>query len=73
LNESAQFYLTAPENRRLERAADGKLLVFEIGNPGWAHATYPADLFSYKPANMCKTFAAFRDLLFKAMSALPDS
>lgn len=52
--------------------ADGKLLVFEIDNRGWVHATDPVDLFPYKQACMNKTFGAFRAMLLKAMDASGD-
>lgn len=52
--------------------ADGKLLVFEIDNRGWVHATDPIDIFPYKQACMSKTFDAFRAMLLKAMDASGD-
>lgn len=48
---------------------DGNLLVFEIDNRGWVHATDPIDLFPYKQEHMSKVFSAFRAMLFKAMNA----
>lgn len=46
---------------------DGDLLVFEIDNVGWVHATDPVDIFPYKEAQMNKVFAAFRAMLIKSM------
>ncbi|MDX8379806.1 MAG: RimK family alpha-L-glutamate ligase [Gallionella sp.] len=48
---------------------EGELLVFEADNRGWVHATDSIDVFLYKQAPMHRVFDAFRDLLFKAMSA----
>jgi glutathione synthase/RimK-type ligase-like ATP-grasp enzyme len=45
---------------------DGALLVFEIDSGAVVHAMDPADIFPYKPPQMSKVFAAFRDLLVKA-------
>jgi len=47
--------------------SEGSLLVFEIDNVGWVHATDPVDIFPYKQAQMSKVFAAFRAMLIKAM------
>lgn len=44
---------------------DGSLLVFEIDNVGWVHATDPVVTFPYKQAQMDKVFAAFRAMLIK--------
>lgn len=46
--------------------ADGNLLVFEIDNRGWVHATDPGDSFVYKQPYMRKAFAAFRAMLIEA-------
>ena len=34
--------------------SDGSLLIFEIDNVGWVHATDPADIFPYKQVQMNK-------------------
>lgn len=49
--------------------ADRNLLVFEIDNRGWVHATDPVDLYAYKQPYMRKAFAAFRAMLIRAMDA----
>lgn len=48
---------------------DGSLLVFEIDNVGWVHATDPVEIFPYKQAQMSKVFAAFRAMLNKTKKA----
>jgi hypothetical protein len=45
----------------------GELLIFEIDNRGWIHATDDSNAFGYKQAIMNKAFAAFRTMLVKAM------
>jgi hypothetical protein len=45
--------------------SDGSLLVFEIDNVGWVHATDSVEIFPYKQAQMSKVFAAFRAMLIK--------
>ncbi len=45
---------------------DGKLLVFEVDNRGWVHATDPLEIFPYKQPAMRKVFAAFRAMLVDA-------
>ncbi|BBP00638.1 ATP-grasp domain-containing protein [Sulfuriferula nivalis] len=47
----------------------GELLIFEIDNRGWIHATDDINVFGYKQAVMNKAFAAFRAMLVKAMHA----
>jgi hypothetical protein len=47
----------------------GELLIFEIDNRGWVHATEDIVQFGYKQAIMNKAFTAFRAMLAKAMSA----
>lgn len=42
---------------------DGKLLLFEVDNRGWIHATDPLDLFAYKQLAMQNLFDAFRAML----------
>jgi glutathione synthase/RimK-type ligase-like ATP-grasp enzyme len=44
----------------------GELLVFEIDSGAVVHAMDPVELFPYKPPQMRKIFAAFRELLIKA-------
>ncbi len=46
---------------------DGKLLVFELDSGAVVHSMDPVDLFPYKRPQMHKVFAAFRDLLSRAM------
>jgi hypothetical protein len=46
---------------------DGKLLVFELDTGAVVHSMDPVDLFPYKRPQMQKVFAAFRDLLGRAM------
>ena len=41
------------------------LLVFEIDNVGWVHATDPVDIFPYKQIQMNKVFSAFQAMLIK--------
>lgn len=48
--------------------ADGELLLFEVDNRAWVHATDPVDVFPYKQAAMGKVFGAFRALLLKSMN-----
>jgi hypothetical protein len=43
--------------------ADGRLLLFEADVAAIVHAMDPPELFPYKPAQMRRVFAAFRDLL----------
>lgn len=43
----------------------GALLVFEIDNRGWVHATDHGDIFQYKQNHMKNLFAAFRAMLVK--------
>jgi glutathione synthase/RimK-type ligase-like ATP-grasp enzyme len=50
----------------------GELLIFEIDNRGWVHATDPIDIYQYKQMIMKKVFAAFRAMLLKAMNS-PDN
>lgn len=50
--------------------AQGELIVFEAGNAMVVHAIDPVDLFPYKPPQMQRVFAAFRNLLLHA--ALPS-
>jgi glutathione synthase/RimK-type ligase-like ATP-grasp enzyme len=50
----------------------GELLVFEIDNRGWIHATDPVDIYEYKQIVMKKSFTAFRAMLLKAMNS-PDN
>lgn len=47
---------------------DGNLLVFEIDNTSWVHATDPVEIFPYKQAQMAKVFSAFRAMLIKTMT-----
>jgi glutathione synthase/RimK-type ligase-like ATP-grasp enzyme len=51
--------------------ATGELLVFEIDSGAVVHAMDPEDVFPYKPPQMRKIFAAFRELLLKAMRRGP--
>lgn len=46
---------------------DGALLVFEIDSGAVVHAMDPVDIFPYKQPQMIKVFAAFRELLVKAV------
>lgn len=48
---------------------DGKLLIFEVDSDMIVHAMDPVDMFPYKQEPMKKLFAAFRDMLLKAMAA----
>ncbi|MFZ6770683.1 ATP-grasp domain-containing protein [Undibacterium sp. Di26W] len=50
---------------------DGKLLIFEVDSDMIVHAMDPIDMFPYKQAPMKKLFAAFRNMLLKAMAAAP--
>jgi hypothetical protein len=43
--------------------ADGRLLLFEADVAAIVHAMDPPELFPYKPAQMRRVLAAFRDLL----------
>jgi hypothetical protein len=45
--------------------SNGDLLVFEIDNVGWVHATDPVDIFPYKQIQMNRVFAAFQAMLIK--------
>lgn len=47
--------------------ADGQLLIFEIDTSMIVHALDPIDLYPYKQPQMGKVFAAFRDMLAKAL------
>jgi hypothetical protein len=49
----------------------GELLVFEIDNRGWIHATDPVDIYEYKQIVMNRPFTAFRAMLLKATNS-PD-
>lgn len=44
----------------------GELLVFEVDSGAVVHAMDPVEVFPYKPPQMRKIFAAFRELLIKA-------
>ena len=46
---------------------DGKLLIFELDTGAVLHSMDPVDLFPYKPPQMQKVFAAFRELLSRAV------
>jgi len=46
--------------------ADGRLLVFEVGNGMIVHAMDPPDLFPYKRTQMDKVFRAFENMLRNA-------
>ena len=46
--------------------ATGELLVFEVDSGAVVHAMDPVEVFPYKPPQMRKIFAAFRELLIKA-------
>ncbi len=48
--------------------ADGKLLIFEIDSNMIVHALDPVDIFPYKQPQMQKVFAAFREMLIKALT-----
>jgi len=48
--------------------ANGKLLIFEVDNRGWVHATDPTDIFPYKQEYMSKAFTAFRAMLLKKIN-----
>lgn len=47
--------------------ADGRLLVFEVDTGAVVHLMDSADVFPYKPAQMRKVFAAFREMLAQAI------
>jgi len=47
--------------------ANGELLIFEADNLGFVHAMDPVDIFPYKQTQMRKVFAAFQELLRKAV------
>jgi hypothetical protein len=49
----------------------GELLIFEIDNRGWIHATDPIDIYEYKQIVMNRPFTAFRAMLLKATNS-PD-
>ena len=44
----------------------GELLVFEMDSGAVVHAMDPVDVYPYKPKQMHKIFAAFREMLLKA-------
>jgi glutathione synthase/RimK-type ligase-like ATP-grasp enzyme len=44
----------------------GELLVFEVDSGAVVHAMDPVEVFPYKPPQMRKIFAAFREMLLKA-------
>ena len=44
---------------------NGELLIFEIDNYCWVHATDPEDVFPYKQNHMNKVFSAFQSMLIK--------
>ncbi len=44
----------------------GEFLVFEVDSGAVVHALDPEDVFPYKPPQMDKVFAAFREMLIKA-------
>lgn len=46
---------------------DGSLLIFEVDSNMIVHAIDPVDIFPYKQPQMRKVFAAFREMLDKAM------
>lgn len=48
---------------------DAKLLIFELDTGAVVHDMDPVDVFPYKRPQMQKVFAAFRDLLSRAMLA----
>ncbi|MBI5918291.1 MAG: RimK family alpha-L-glutamate ligase [Nitrosomonadales bacterium] len=48
--------------------SDGRLLVFELDNRAYIHALDPVEVFPYKPPQMRRVFAAFRELLAAALS-----
>lgn len=50
---------------------DGALLVFEVDSALIVHDLDPPDLFPYKPAQMRRVFAAFRDLLGRRAGVRP--
>jgi hypothetical protein len=45
---------------------DGELLVFEVDSNMIVHAMDPVEAFPYKPPQMRKVFAAFREMLYNA-------
>ena len=47
--------------------ADGRLLIFEVDTSMIVHALDPVDVYPYKQPQMRKVFAAFREMLAKAM------
>ena len=47
--------------------AEGELLVFEIDSGAVVHAMDSVEVFPYKHAQMSKVFAAFREMLLKAV------
>ena len=47
--------------------ADGQLLIFELDTSMIVHALDPVDVYPYKQPQMRKVFAAFREMLAKAM------
>ncbi len=48
--------------------ADGTLLIFEIDSNMIVHALDPVDIFPYKQPQMQKVFAAFREMLIRALT-----
>ncbi|HET9114281.1 MAG TPA: RimK family alpha-L-glutamate ligase [Burkholderiales bacterium] len=49
--------------------ADGKLLIFEIDSNMIVHALDPVEIFPYKHPQMRKVFAAFREMLLRALTS----
>jgi glutathione synthase/RimK-type ligase-like ATP-grasp enzyme len=52
---------------------NGTLLIFEIDNRGWVHATDHGYIFQYKQEYMKKAFVAFRAMLLNAMTPLQEA
>ncbi|OIR12361.1 hypothetical protein GALL_60600 [mine drainage metagenome] len=52
---------------------DGNLLIFEIDNTSWVHATDPIEIFPYKQGQMAKVFSAFRAMLIKTLTLTKET
>ena len=52
---------------------DGRLLVFELDSGAVVHSMDPVDLFPYKAPQMKRVFQAFRRMLHKRATQLPES
>ena len=53
-------------------SGDGRLLLFEVDNRGWIHASDSTELFPYKPRIMQKAFDAFLAMLRQRAAGSPE-